>query len=253
MLVYGLPLLVSLYGLKCVVLLRGSLPFGNRLMGHRFSFVPVHGAAAVLAGISYIALALFSTLSTGDPPPEHRKWFWRALRGLVRWGSLVAMFWFWGKASQLVQPSSPWPSLRLPEDFTVLGLLSTCLGIVAVLCFLSAMFQREAVKRELREQVCTPLHIWWRPAAYWVPWRLATGFRVIFRDPAGALHRAYCYTYPSLSESPFWGSRRVRWLVDTIQHRSAANESWVWADDEIVRPKLEEGGSPVSSSNSESA
>jgi hypothetical protein len=114
-----------------------------------------------------------------------------------------------------------------------------CFGSVAVLAFLWAMFQREAVKRELLENGCIPVHIWWRPAAYWAPFLPSdTAFRVTYRDGGGALHKSYCAVYRSYRESPNWGSRRVTWLRDEVVEPGSKAESWVVVDDVPVRDRL---------------
>ncbi|PYJ01461.1 MAG: hypothetical protein DME25_18080, partial [Verrucomicrobia bacterium] len=175
-----------------------------------------------------------------DPPPETRKWLWRVLRWVARWGSFVGFWWSWERASQLIGDSAPWPSIRLPEDFNFLLTIGMCFGIIGVLCFLGAMFYREAVKRELREHGCIPLHIWWRPAAYWGPHlRWGYAFRVIYLDPAGLRHKAYCWCMRLLSqEYPQWGSRCVEWLRDETVPRLPPVEPEVFVDNEILRPKL---------------
>ncbi|HXT41514.1 MAG TPA: hypothetical protein VN887_16025 [Candidatus Angelobacter sp.] len=102
----------------------------------------------------------------------------------------------------------------LSADSTVYLLITTAFGIAALLCFLVAIFQREAVKRELRENGCQSLRIWWRPLAYWAPC-YTTPFRVVYRDASGLVHRACCCVYRSALDSPF-GPRRVRWLKDEV-------------------------------------
>jgi len=89
------------------------------------------------------------------------------------------------------------------------------LTLILLISFLSAMFQREAVKRDLSERGCEPLRI------RWTPFSLAGGysrtyFHVVFRDSSGLLHKAACYVYVSLMDSPF-GPRRVKWTKDEIQ------------------------------------
>jgi len=234
-LVYALPLLLFLYGLKCVLTLHGTLAVGSRAVMRSFHLVTVHGNAALLTGLGYIAAAVFVALCVGDPPPESRRWFRRILRGVARWGGLVGMFWLWVRAGQLNGASPSWPELQWPESLLLLRLLGMCFGSVAVLIFLWAMFQREAVKRELFENGCNPVHVWWRPAAYWAPFAHGTAFRVIYRDRAGSLHKAYCAVYRSYLLSPSWGSRRVRWLRDEVVEMPSTSESWVVVDDAPVR------------------
>lgn len=89
------------YGLYCVVSMSGwcVAPQGpDRSFTRWFALVPVEGTAAVLAGLGYVALGIFVQLSSGTPPIENRAVYWRMARGAARWGSLLAMLWFWYKA-----------------------------------------------------------------------------------------------------------------------------------------------------------
>jgi hypothetical protein len=98
----ALPLMLALYGLKCIVTLNGHLTEpGSREMLHTFYFAPVHRTAAVLTGLGNIALALFGYLSCGPPPPEDRLCAWRLARALLRWGSLTSTFVLWHQAHKL--------------------------------------------------------------------------------------------------------------------------------------------------------
>jgi hypothetical protein len=97
--------------------------------------------------------------------------------------------------------------------------LGYVIGFLALLLYLTAMYQREAVKRDLKEHGFEPLHIWWRPAAYWTtrfPYWGATGFRVVYSDAEGCIHKAYCFAYRSFAQDSRWGARRVRWLTDAV-------------------------------------
>lgn len=78
------------------------------------------------------------------------------------------------------------------------------------------MFRREAVKQDLWARGGEPLHIQWRPFAYWVTGWWRTPFRVIYRDAEGRLHKAYCCVYKDLAGSPF-GPRRVQWIRDELR------------------------------------
>jgi hypothetical protein len=89
------------------------------------------------------------------------------------------------------------------------------ISLIVLLSFLSAMFQREAVKRELLERGCEPLRIWWMPF-YWYGGYNRTCFHVRYHDESGLLHQAVCSVYVSLMDTPF-GPRRVRWLKDQIK------------------------------------
>ena len=143
-------------------------------------------------------------------------------------GMLVAGFWAWQKVYESLGMGSPWPTLSTADDFKALLLVLSCFGIVFMLCFLSGMNQREAVKREVKENGCVPRHIWWQPTAYWNPWFRATAFRVTYLDPMGVLHQAYCYVSRWWSDR-IWDPRRVRWLQDEIIGESAAPErGWLW-------------------------
>lgn len=236
--IYALPLVIFLYGLKCILALHGTLTVGSSTVMRSFHLVTVHGTAALLTGLGYISIAIFAALCTGDPPPENRHWSLRVLRGVARWGGLVGMFWFWQRACQLIGRGTPWPDFQSPESLLMLRLFGMCFGIIALLAFLWAIFQREAVKRELFENGCIPVHIWWRPAAYWAPFLPgAVGFRVVYRDPARSVHKAYCAVYRSYRYSPNWGSRRVTWLRDEAVEK-AMTESWVVVDDVPVHTKL---------------
>ena len=150
-LAYALPLAPFLYGLKCIVTLDGTLTVGGRTTLHAFRFASVHGTAAFLTGLGYMALGLFATLSTGDPPPENRTWILRVLRAVARWGSFVGFFWLWNRARQVIHAGIPWPSLQSGDYLFAFRAVATCLGTVGLLFFLWAMFQREAVKRDLFE------------------------------------------------------------------------------------------------------
>ena len=240
LLVYAIPLALSLYGLKNLLTQNGTLMVGARHVMRSFHLVPVQGTAAMLNGLGYIALAVFGVLCTGDPPPENRHWSLRVLRGLARWTSLVGFFWCWQTACVVIHAATPWPFPSTREDLQALGLLAMCFGIVPVLAFLWAMFQREAVKRTIYEGGGVPVHIWWRPAAYWCPYYYgATPFRVIFRDRADALHKGYCFVYRSLTDSAVTGSRRVRWLRDEVSVDRTEHDSWVIVDDTPVWPRLD--------------
>ncbi len=247
-LVHGLPAVLFLYGVKCILAEEGTLTVGSRIVMGSFRLVKVQGTPALLTGLGYIAAAVFVALCTGDPPPESRSWLWGVLRAVARWGGLFGMFWFWVRAGQLVGAIRSWPEFRLAENLLLVRGLGICFGIVAVLALLWAMFQREAVKRDLCDHGCLPLHIWWRPAAYWAP-SLAggTGFRVVYRDSTRALHKAYCAVYLSCRESPNWGSRRVSWLRDEVVRPEPGTDSWVVVDDVPTRKKLRQA--PAASDN----
>jgi hypothetical protein len=95
-------LFFGLYGLKCIAFMHGRIPV-HEAYTSRFSFhlAPVSGVAAALAGLGYIGLALFATLSCGPPPSEDRSWLWRMGRGFLRWGSLIIGFLAWQKVYKM--------------------------------------------------------------------------------------------------------------------------------------------------------
>jgi hypothetical protein len=96
-----LPLLLALYGLKCIVTLRGSLTEpDNRVVLGQFYLAPVKGMAVVMVGLGDIALASFGYLSCG-PPKEDRPWLCRMARGIIRWGSLAATYFLWHESHKL--------------------------------------------------------------------------------------------------------------------------------------------------------
>lgn len=96
-LVNALPLAVILYGFKCVVTQGGQLMEPSKYMMRSFFLRAVEGRAAVLAGLAYVALGAFVYLSANPPRATHSR-FWRFVRSIVRWGSLVAMIWLLDKA-----------------------------------------------------------------------------------------------------------------------------------------------------------
>lgn len=94
-------ILLALYGLKCIVCLSGSLTEPHRGMVLRsFYLAPVKGKAAWVAGLGYIALALFGYLSCG-PRMEDPPLLWRMGRGVIRWGSLAATYFLWHESHKL--------------------------------------------------------------------------------------------------------------------------------------------------------
>lgn len=196
---------------------------------------PVAGAIAVMAGSLYFSFGLFLFLSDGRPPGEDRGWVWRIGRALLRWGSLgTALFCLF----QLPKDGLP-NFLSVYDLIKIVGFIA---GFIALMLFLFAMFQREQVKRELRERGRQPLHTRWRPAAYWLPWQSywgATGFRVVYLDPNGFTHKGYCFVYRSFLQDWQRGNRRVQWLADTVTGQLPLPE--VSVDSEIFRPKLEAG------------
>ncbi len=93
-------------------------------------------------------------------------------------------------------------------------LLSLVFGIVLALQMLWLIFLREAVKTDLRERICTPIQIRWTPfpsTSIEHPVR-TTGFRVLYKDWDGRLHRACCM----IRHDWKFGRRKVAWTRDEV-------------------------------------
>jgi hypothetical protein len=245
LLVFALPLFFILYGLKCILTLRGKIPV--TVMGtvyHSTHLMLATGFASVMIGLSYIGFGSFLYLSDGQPPNENRTWLWRITRCVIRWGSLLAMLAFWHEANLLRVGSNEsffyfLPSIETNDEVRTLILIAITVGIILLLGLLMAIFAREQVKKDLWAKTCKPLHIWWCPLAYWLPWVTylgATGFRVFYFDTNGFTHKGYCIVYRSFFENPRLGLISVKWLRDTVTDQLPAPE--VWVDSEIIRPKL---------------
>lgn len=92
----SLSLIVGGYGLKCIMFMHGKIPVHERYTPrYSFHLAEVAGTMALLSGLGYIGLAVFTALSCGSPPHEDRSWTWRLARGVLRWGSLVGGFFAW--------------------------------------------------------------------------------------------------------------------------------------------------------------
>jgi hypothetical protein len=225
-----LQLLLMVYGLKRMLTLRGHTLV--RVQGpiyRYFRLEPITGMLAALTGLLCFAFGFFLFLSDGSPPREEFSWPRRLVRGLLRWGSLVMAIYCFVKTVALTGQRIDLSGLPRQFEFKLVGFL---LGFPALLLWLAAMFQREQVKKDLWMRQCRPLHIWWRPAAYWV-WRYwagrwgPTGFRVIYADSAGIVHKGYCYVYRSFQTDPNWGRFRVIWLADTVTGQLPLPKVWV--------------------------
>jgi len=96
-----LPLLLAIYGLKCVLTLNGKLTEPGRYVMGSFFLARVTGDAAIMTGMGYIFLAVFGFLSSGLWPSESRAIWYRIGRGIIRWGSLGATYYFWHAAHNL--------------------------------------------------------------------------------------------------------------------------------------------------------
>lgn len=89
-------IIVGGYGLKCIVFMRGKIPVREPYSPqYSFYLADVEGTMAVLTGLGYIGLAVFSGLSWGAPPDEDRSLAWRIGRAVLRWGSLIGGFIAW--------------------------------------------------------------------------------------------------------------------------------------------------------------
>ena len=95
-------LLPSLYGFKCVLTGQGALVEPGKYVMRSFRLSPVEGKAAILAGLGYIALGLFGFLSVPGLGNDS-SWRWRVVIGIIRWGSLLAMFFLLSAARDLKQ------------------------------------------------------------------------------------------------------------------------------------------------------
>ena len=93
------------------------------------------------------------------------------------------------------------------EDFIVYRNIALIPCIVAALEFLAVILCREWVKGDLRERMCAPIHIRWRPLS-WRTNGLACAFTVLYSDLDGRLHRGWCWTY--------WHRPSVTWERDEI-------------------------------------
>jgi hypothetical protein len=92
----SLSLIVGGYGLKCIMFMHGKIPVHERYTPrYSFQLEEVAGMMALLTGLGYIGLAIFTALSCGSPPHEERSWTWRITHGVLRWGSLIGGFLAW--------------------------------------------------------------------------------------------------------------------------------------------------------------
>lgn len=92
-------------------------------------------------------------------------------------------------------------------DFIVYRNVALCFFFVAALVFLAVVLCREWVKTDLRQRMCAPLRVPWRPFA-WRTNRLTCAFGVVYSDVHGLVHRAVCWTY--------WHRPSVTWDSDEI-------------------------------------
>lgn len=230
LLVNFLQFLLMLYGLKCMITLHGHIleSVQGEIYRH-YRLEPVTGTVAAVAGLQYFAFGLFIFLSDGSPPREDFGWRRRLGRGLLRWGSLAVTICSFFKIQTMNGQGIDLSGLPMPFVFKLIGLIA---GLPVLLLWLAAMFAREQVKKDLWMRRCRPLHVWWRPAAYWI-WRYwagrwtPTGFRVIYADGAGLVHKGYCFVYRSFLTDSKWGGLRVTWVADTVTSQLPLPEVWV--------------------------
>lgn len=224
------------YGLKCIISRHGTIPVPAE---HRtIHWTQVGGATAVAIGLTYFGLGLFLYLSDGRLPEESRPLSWRLSRFLLRWGSLVLA------AVAALRVLALLDSL-FASSLSILAIIFMMIfGPLAVLSSLFALFCREQVKKQIRSNGCQPLRVWWQPAAFWL-WRSAAvfyhrpkAFRVWYADRQHFIHAAYCFVYCDWLDNPLFGPRKVRWVRDEVVGQLPLPQ--VWANDEIIHPKLKE-------------
>lgn len=95
----------------------------------------------------------------------------------------------------------------MPIEFVLYRNLAVCIAIVAALCFLAVQLCREWVKRDLRDRICRPIRVRWRPFAYRTD-RLTCCFQVVYAGFHGRVHRAVCWTC--------WHRPSVTWVSDIV-------------------------------------
>jgi hypothetical protein len=93
----------------------------------------------------------------------------------------------------------------ISEKLVVARSLALIPCIVGALWTLAIVLCREWVKQDLRERICQPIAVRWRPL---VSTHLSCAFRVKYIDFRGQIHRAACRTY--------WHWKDVRWTDDEI-------------------------------------
>ena len=91
------------------------------------------------------------------------------------------------------------------EQFIAARNLALIPCIVAALCSLLIVLCREWAKRDLRERICRPISVRW---SFLSSTRLRCGFKVVYCDFRGQIHRASCWTRYHYKE--------VRWVDDRI-------------------------------------
>ncbi|MCW5557230.1 MAG: hypothetical protein KIT22_05275 [Verrucomicrobiae bacterium] len=97
------------------------------------------------------------------------------------------------------------------EHFVLFRNLALVFCVIPMLIFLHALLCREWVKRDLRDRICRPIQIRWRPFA---SNRITCSFKVLYCDFQGQIHLGIC--------RPYWRDH-VIWEEDEIvDHGSEA-------------------------------
>jgi hypothetical protein len=92
---YGIAVLIASYGLKCIVLQRGTYPDTQHRRGfHSRVLFTVHGAAAVSAGLGYLSLGMFWALYPGKWHPGNSLTVY-IIRSVLCAASLILAFSMW--------------------------------------------------------------------------------------------------------------------------------------------------------------
>lgn len=85
--------------------------------------------------------------------------------------------------------------------------LAFCFCISAILCVLMFILCRERVKTDLRDRICLPISIRWKPFS----WRVDgfyLAFKVVYSDFQGRTHEAICWAR--------WEQDGTEWEEDRI-------------------------------------
>jgi hypothetical protein len=85
--------------------------------------------------------------------------------------------------------------------------LAFCFGAIALLSVLAIVWCRERVKSDLRERICLPISVRWKPFS----WRIDgfyLAFKVIYSDFEDRTHEAVCWAH--------WEHDGLEWEEDRI-------------------------------------
>jgi hypothetical protein len=163
----------------------------------------VRGSAAILAGWSYISLVAGMMLMNSSAK-NGSSWIGRFVRALLPWPAFAMAVWLQHESYLLSKSPGGATASLSPGARATLGLVfsgMTC--VVALLCFLSAMYGRENVKRDLARRGCKPLHVWWCPISDWAV-DGGTPFRVVYEDSQGNVRIEYCCTTRHKPKEVIW-------------------------------------------------